>query len=178
MKKLSIVLLIWAILPSFMFKEATSQEAYYHLNKVIAKLERNVLVTGIWVKALHPSNAIGLVELNGYPSYEESLTTPMIDFILIDMEHEPFEMTELRNFLLALNSKREVSLAPAHWARIREAGHTPWVFPFGATGGRCNHSNANGYASSISRQCQGGGPPGGLRHESAATWPSLENVRP
>ena len=83
-------------------------EQYIHLNKIVAKLERNQLVTGIWVSGLHPSNAIGLVELNGYPTYEESLTKPMVDFILIEMEHEPFDVGALRNFLLALNSKREV----------------------------------------------------------------------
>lgn len=103
MKKLTIIFLV------LMLGEAVSdQPTYVHLNKIIDKLERNQLVTGIWVSALHPSNAIGLVELNGYPNYEESITKPMIDFILIDMEHQPFEMTELRNFLVALNSKREV----------------------------------------------------------------------
>jgi 4-hydroxy-2-oxoheptanedioate aldolase len=65
-------------------------------------------VTGIWAEALHPSNAIGLVNQNRFPNYAESVTRPMIDFILIDMEHKPYEVTELRNFLLALNSKREV----------------------------------------------------------------------
>jgi 2-keto-3-deoxy-L-rhamnonate aldolase RhmA len=81
-----------------------------HYNKIIAKLERNQLVSGIWVSALHPSNAIGLIETNGYPSYEESLTRPLIGFILIDMEHQPLDMSLLRNFLLALNSKREVMI--------------------------------------------------------------------
>ena len=32
----------------------------------------------------------------------------MIDFALIDMEHEPFDTSELRDFLLAMNSRREV----------------------------------------------------------------------
>lgn len=102
-----------------------------HLNKVIAKLERNVLVNGIWVSALDPSNAIGLVQVNGYPSYQESITKPMIDFILIDMEHKPFEIGELRDFLLALNSKREVivkgNLQPniAVFVRIPSDGNQP-----------------------------------------------------
>ncbi|MHC4644683.1 MAG: HpcH/HpaI aldolase family protein [Planctomycetota bacterium] len=84
------------------------QREYLHFNKVIDKLDRNVLVTGIWVNCLHPSTAIALSRINGFPGYEESLTKPMVDFILIDMEHEPLDMSELRNFLLALNSRREV----------------------------------------------------------------------
>ncbi|MHC4211944.1 MAG: HpcH/HpaI aldolase family protein [Planctomycetota bacterium] len=85
-----------------------AQPEYLHMNKVIDKLERNLLVTGIWVNCLHPSSAISLTRTNKYPSYEESLTTPMIDFALIDMEHEPFDTSELRDFLLAMNSRREV----------------------------------------------------------------------
>lgn len=81
---------------------------FIHLNKMVAKLEANQLVCGIWVSALHPSNAVGLVEFNGYPDYQTALSTPMIDFILIDMEHQPYDITALRNFLLALNSKQEV----------------------------------------------------------------------
>jgi len=90
------------------FSTLRAQEENVHLNKIVAKLELNRLVTGIWVSALHPSNAIGLVERNGFPTREEALTKPMIDFILIDMEHQPYDVAVLRNFLLALNSKREV----------------------------------------------------------------------
>jgi 4-hydroxy-2-oxoheptanedioate aldolase len=85
-----------------------AQPDYLHMNKVIDKLERDLLVTGIWVNCLHPSSAISLTRTNKYPSYEQSLTTPMIDFALIDMEHEPFDTSELRDFLLAMNSRREV----------------------------------------------------------------------
>jgi len=81
---------------------------YVHFNKIVAKLELDKLVSGIWVSGLHPSNAVGLIEMNGYPTYEESMNQPMIDFILIDMEHQPYDISALRNFLLALNSKREV----------------------------------------------------------------------
>ncbi|MHC4464155.1 MAG: HpcH/HpaI aldolase family protein [Planctomycetota bacterium] len=87
---------------------AQKQPEYLHLNKVIDKLERDLLVTGIWVNCLHPSTAIALARLNGFPSYEQSLTKPMVDFILIDMEHEPFDTSQLRDFLLSLNSRREV----------------------------------------------------------------------
>lgn len=112
MTKVSIVVLILilggAIVTAGKENTASQETAYTHLNKIIAKLERDVLVTGIWVRVLHPSNAISLVELNEFPNSEESLTRPMVDFILIEMEHEPFDVRELRNFLLALNSKREV----------------------------------------------------------------------
>jgi 4-hydroxy-2-oxoheptanedioate aldolase len=87
---------------------AKKQPDYLHLNKVIDKLERNLLVTGIWVNCLHPSTAIALARVNGFPNYEQSLTKPMIDFIVIDMEHEPFDTSQLRDFLLSLNSRREV----------------------------------------------------------------------
>ncbi len=103
MKKIIVILLLLICTTSF-----TQELPKIHLNPIIAKLEKNQIVTGIWVSSLHPSNALGLVQYNGYPNIEEALTKPKIDFILMDMEHEPFEMTELRNFLLALNSKREV----------------------------------------------------------------------
>ncbi|MHC4475026.1 MAG: HpcH/HpaI aldolase family protein [Planctomycetota bacterium] len=84
------------------------QTDYLHLNKVIDKLERDRLVTGIWVSSLHPVTAISLSRFNRGPTYEQSVTKPMIDFILIDMEHEPFDVEALRNFLLACNSRRDV----------------------------------------------------------------------
>jgi 4-hydroxy-2-oxoheptanedioate aldolase len=126
MKKLIILLLMFIIGTA-----SAKQMQYIHLNKVIAKLERKVLVNGIWVSALHPSNAIGLAQMNGYPDYETSMTQPMIDFILIDMEHKPFDVVELQNFLFALNSKREVmikgNLQPnmAVFVRIPAEGNQP-----------------------------------------------------
>lgn len=104
MKKFILISMI-LLLPILVFSQNSD---YIHFNKIVAKLERNQLVNGIWVSALHPSNAIGLIETNGFPTHEESLTKPMVDFILIDMEHQPLDMSLLRNFLLALNSKREV----------------------------------------------------------------------
>jgi len=85
-----------------------SQEDYVHLNKVVAKLEKQGLATGIWVQGVSLSTAIGIVEFNGYPDTEASLDKPMIDFVLVEMEHEPFDVTELRTFLLGLSSRREV----------------------------------------------------------------------
>ena len=105
MKKFMLLLLLL-----FAGQALAQNDSYLHLNKMIAKLEKNLVVTGIWVSALHPSNAIGIIESNGFPGPEEALTRPMIDFILIDMEHQPYDIVGLRNFLLALNSKREVAI--------------------------------------------------------------------
>lgn len=108
-----------------------SQQKSIHLNKVVAKLERNQLVTGIWVQSTSLSSAIGIIEYNGYPTEEEALTKPMIDFVLIEMEHEPFDVSHLRTFLLGLNSKREVlvrkNLQPslAVFVRLPVEGHDP-----------------------------------------------------
>lgn len=102
-----------------------------HLNKVVAKLEKGKLVTGIWVQGLDLSMAVGIVEFNGYPTVEQSLDFPMIDFLLVEMEHEPFDVASLRTFLLGLNSKREVwvkgNLQPslATFVRIPGEGHEP-----------------------------------------------------
>ena len=104
MKK-SMIVLFFLLIPAFVFSQVPD---YIHLNKIVAKLENNKIAAGIWVSGLHPSNAIGLIESNGYPTYEESISKPMIDFILIDMEHQPYDISALRNFLLAMNSKREV----------------------------------------------------------------------
>jgi 4-hydroxy-2-oxoheptanedioate aldolase len=108
-----------------------AQEDYVHLNKVIAKLENGKLVTGIWVQSLSPSNAMSIIEYNGFPSQQEALNKPMIDFVLIEMEHAPYDITKLRTFLLALNSKREViakgNLQPslAAFARLPVEGGDP-----------------------------------------------------
>ncbi|MHC4389649.1 MAG: HpcH/HpaI aldolase family protein, partial [Planctomycetota bacterium] len=108
----SLIVLVAAVLVSGSIavcaQTAKKQPEYLHLSKVIDKLERDLLVTGIWVNCLHPSTSTALARTNGFPNYERSLTTPMIDFILIDMEHEPFDTSQLRNFLLSLNSRREV----------------------------------------------------------------------
>ena len=104
MKK-ALLLVVLLLLATLSFAQSND---YIHLNKVAAKLEAGQLVIGTWVSALHPSNAAGLVEFNQFPDAEESLMRPMLDFILIDMEHQPHDMSLLRNFLLAMNSKREV----------------------------------------------------------------------
>ena len=74
-----ILIIILLLIPSIII----SQEDFIHLNKVAAKLERDKLVTGIWVQSVNLSNAIGIIEFNGYPTDEQALNRPMIDFILI-----------------------------------------------------------------------------------------------
>ncbi len=162
-----------------------ADKPYVHLNKVVAKLERNLLVTGIWVSALHPSNAIGLVERNGFPGPEECLTEPMIDFILIDMEHQPYDVTALRNFLLALNSKREVlikgNLQPnmAVFVRIpAEGGHQKQpmikqVLDLGVHGVVVPHVRNRKEAESVIKACrypQRPGAPGPQGTRGASPW--------
>ena len=113
------VLILSFFIPSLSF----SQERYVHNNKVIAKLKQNKLVTGIWIESLSLTNAMRIVSYNNYPSEEEALNKPMIDFVLIEMEHTPFDISQLRLFLLGLNSRREVlargNLQPSVAAFVR-----------------------------------------------------------
>ncbi|MDA2925984.1 aldolase/citrate lyase family protein [Acidobacteria bacterium AH-259-G07] len=87
-----------------------SDPSFRHFNKVIEKLERGALVNGMYVSSLDPSNALGLVNSNGWQVGEEIYTRPAIDFLFIEMEHEPFNLEKLRSFLLTLFSRREVFL--------------------------------------------------------------------
>ena len=72
-------LLLVLLMPYWAF----SQQPDGHLNKVVSKLEKGKLVTGIWVQSLSLSNAMSIIEYNGFPSQEEALTKPMIDFVLM-----------------------------------------------------------------------------------------------
>lgn len=89
--------------------EADPFDSYLHLNNVIANLKRDVLVTGMYVSSFDPPNAFGIVNANGWQVGEEIYTKSPLDFLLIEMEHEPFDLEKLRTFLLALNSRREVN---------------------------------------------------------------------
>ncbi|RJP31353.1 MAG: hypothetical protein C4527_07835 [Candidatus Omnitrophota bacterium] len=86
----------------------TAEENHVHLNKIIAKLTRQEVVIGTWMQTMSIFSAMGLVESNGVHDAQTSLTTPMIDFVLIDMEHMPFDVETLTNLLMAFHSKREV----------------------------------------------------------------------
>jgi 4-hydroxy-2-oxoheptanedioate aldolase len=102
-----------------------------HLNKVVAKLEAGQPVTGIWCLSRDPANARSLVEYNGFPDAEQALTQPMIDFLVVAMEHYPYDLSELRAFSNGLVSRREVlakgNLQPnlAWFVRIPAEGSQP-----------------------------------------------------
>lgn len=102
-----------------------------HLNKVVAKLEAGQPVTGIWCLSRSPANARSLIEYNGFPDAEESLKRPMIDFLVVAMEHYPYDISELRAFSNGLVSRREAlakgNLQPnlAWFVRIPAEGSQP-----------------------------------------------------
>lgn len=103
--KRSIITIFLTLLLSAAYSQTSD---FLHLNKIIERMENNQLATGVWVASLHPSTAMALIEANGYPSHSESISRPMLDFIVVEYEHGPYDISELRNFLHALNSKREV----------------------------------------------------------------------
>lgn len=102
-----------------------------HLNKVVAKLEAGRPVTGIWCLSRSPANARSLVEYNGFPDAEAAITEPMIDFLVVAMEHYPYDISELRAFSNGLVSRREAlakgNLQPnlAWFVRIPAEGSQP-----------------------------------------------------
>jgi 4-hydroxy-2-oxoheptanedioate aldolase len=84
-----------------------AQKPHLHLNKVIAKLEQGRLVTGIWGLSQNMATARSIIEYNGYPTQDEALAKPMIDFVMVCMEHYPYEIAELREFIQGMVSRRE-----------------------------------------------------------------------
>ncbi|HPA48281.1 MAG TPA: hypothetical protein PK395_21130, partial [bacterium] len=76
-------------------------QADTHLNKVIAKLERNEVVLGSWFKSMSIYTAMGLVESNAWVDRETGMKAVMIDYVLIDMEHLPFDVEHLQTILMA-----------------------------------------------------------------------------
>ena len=86
----------------------TAEEEYTHLNKVIAKLERGEVVIGTWMSSMSIFSAMALVESNGDRDALASETEPMLDYVLIDMEHQPFDVETLTTIFLAFQSKRDV----------------------------------------------------------------------
>jgi len=102
----AVTLLLSAFCPVNSYSGEDSE--YLHLNKVIAKLEEGKLVTGIWCLSQSMANARNLVSYNGFPTQTEAMNRPMIDFILVAMEHYPFNISRLREFTLGLTSRREI----------------------------------------------------------------------
>jgi len=121
------IILPLLLLPSY----ATSQESYIHLNKVIEKLEKGKVVAGIWSLSQNLPTARGIVEFNGFPNQKEAIEKPMIDFLVVAMEHYPYDITQLRTFMAGLISRREViakgSIQPnlACFVRIPSDGSEP-----------------------------------------------------
>lgn len=81
-----------------------------HLNKVVAKLVKGEVAIGTWMSSMSPFTAIGLAQSNGDHDAASSIDTPMIDFVLIDMEHQPFDVETLTAIFLAFNSKHDVMM--------------------------------------------------------------------
>jgi len=109
----------------------SAQKTHFHLNKVVAKLEQGKLATGIWGLSQNMATARSIIEYNGYPTQEEALNKPMIDFVMVCMEHYPYEIAELREFIQGMVSRREVlvkgNLQPnaATFVRIPPEGADP-----------------------------------------------------
>ena len=105
-----IILSLLLASPVIQAHDAKREPSFKHLNKAIDKLERGKLVTGLYVNSLDATNAVGLINSNGWQVGEEVYTKPAIDFLFVELEYEPFNTEKLRSFLLALNSRREVFL--------------------------------------------------------------------
>ena len=86
---------------------APAQTRPTHLNKVIAKLEQGKTVTGIWGLSQNMATARSIVEYNGFPNAGEAMTKPMIDFVMVCMEHYPYDIVDLRGFIQGMVSRRE-----------------------------------------------------------------------
>ena len=181
MRFLSKGLACFCVLGLFPSAVGASQEGYVHFNKVVAKLEKQKLVTGIWVQGVSLSTAIGIVEFNGYPDTKASLDRPMIDFVLVEMEHEPFDVTELRTFLLGLSSRREVlvkgNLQPslAVFVRLPVEGNEPvhaaikQVLDLGVHGVVIPHVRSREEARRIVQACRYPQPRGGPYEKPVGT---------
>ncbi len=94
-----------------------------HLNRIIEKLERNEVVIGTWFISMSTYTAAGITQSNSKKDSDSGLITPMLDYVLIDMEHMPFDIDRLQNILMAFHSKREVlvkgNLQPSIAAIVR-----------------------------------------------------------
>ena len=164
--RLATSLMLSFLLTAHVSPRAGADDGYLHLNKVIDKLERGKLVTGIWCLSRSLSNARSIVGYNGYPSYEESLNRPMIDFLVVAMEHYPYDISALRAFTLGLTSRREVlakgNLQPncAIFVRLPVEGADPvhamikQALDVGAHGVVIPHVRTADEASKIIRACR------------------------
>src|SRR5262245_33807693 len=118
--------LIQLILPAFLapiagFTSPTAQEKAIHLNPVIAKLAAGKTVYGLITSDLSLANA------------RETARAP-VDFVYVDMEHNPLDFPALNVFLLAMTDRattlKKGNLQPnvALFARFPpEADQSQWV---------------------------------------------------
>ena len=74
---------------------AVAQEADTRLNKAIALLEND-------------EPAFGLLSFDYSLNNARSLSRSGLDFIIIDMEHAPFDVERIREFLLGMTDKRAI----------------------------------------------------------------------
>jgi 4-hydroxy-2-oxoheptanedioate aldolase len=74
---------------------AAAQEADMRLNKAIALLEND-------------EPAFGLLSFDYSLNNARSLSRSGLDFIIIDMEHAPFDVERIREFLLGMTDKRAI----------------------------------------------------------------------
>ncbi len=99
-----ILLLVVSSLPWPLF----AQDETLRLNKLIQMFQRD-------------EPAFGLLSFDYSLSNARSLSTSGLDFVLIDMEHAPFDVERLRAFLLGMTNKRAI---------IEKGNLQPDVVPF------------------------------------------------
>ena len=85
-----------------------AQDGTVRLNKLIEMFQRN-------------ETAFGLLSFDYSLSNARSLSSSELDFVLIDMEHAPFDVERLRAFLLGMTNKRAI---------IENGSLQPEVVPF------------------------------------------------
>ena len=78
---------------TFLFGLKAQAQDSVRLNKVIQNLEAN-------------APAVGLLAFDFSLSNARSLSRSNLDFIIIDMEHSPYDPETLRGFLLGMTDKR------------------------------------------------------------------------
>lgn len=93
MKPIALVSLVLALLISP--AGAAAQEVNTRLNKAIALMEND-------------EPAFGLLSFDYSLTNARSLSRSGLDFIIIDMEHAPFDVERIREFLLGMTDKRAI----------------------------------------------------------------------
>ena len=83
-----------ALLASLLGLPANGQEG--HLNETVASLVSGKTTFGLFAADLSPVNA-------------QALATSDLDFVLIDMEHGPFDVGKLHAFLMAMTNKARIA---------------------------------------------------------------------